>query len=93
MAAATLAPSTLSLLRNMFLDPAQRTFPVGVWIMSFSVEAVIGPLVGGLLLEHFWWGSVFLIAVPTQPRRFARVCWRRRSFWPTLPEVLRMAVG
>jgi MFS transporter, DHA2 family, multidrug resistance protein len=64
MAAATLAPSTLSLLRNMFLDPAQRTFAVGVWIMSFSVGAVIGPLVGGLLLEHFWWGSVFLIAVP-----------------------------
>jgi MFS transporter, DHA2 family, multidrug resistance protein len=64
VAAATLAPSTLSLIRNMFLDPAQRTFAIGVWATSFSVGAAIGPLLGGLLLEFFWWGSVFLLAVP-----------------------------
>jgi DHA2 family multidrug resistance protein-like MFS transporter len=64
VAAATLAPSTLSLIRNMFHDPRQRTFAIAVWITSFSAGAVIGPLVGGLLLEYFWWGSVFLVAVP-----------------------------
>jgi DHA2 family multidrug resistance protein-like MFS transporter len=64
VAAATLAPSTLSLIRNMFLDPGQRTFAIGVWATSFSVGAAIGPLLGGVLLEFFWWGSVFLLAVP-----------------------------
>lgn len=64
IAGATLAPSTLSLIRNMFLDPRQSTVAVGVWGASFSAGAAIGPLAGGLLLEHFWWGSAFLIAVP-----------------------------
>src|SRR5215207_3011325 len=64
IAGATLAPSTLSLIRNMFLDPRQRTTAIGVWITSFSVGAAIGPLLGGVLLEFFWWGSVFLLAVP-----------------------------
>ena len=64
VAGATLAPSTLSLIRNMFDDPQQRTFAIGVWITSFSAGAAIGPLIGGLLLERFWWGSVFLPALP-----------------------------
>ena len=64
VAGATLAPSTLSLISNMFVDAQQRTVAIGVWIMSFSVGGAIGPLVGGLLLEYFWWGSVFLLAVP-----------------------------
>ena len=64
IAGATLAPSTLSLIRNMFHDPAQRTTAIGVWVASYSIGGAIGPLVGGLLLEHFWWGSVFLINVP-----------------------------
>ncbi|HEX6676559.1 MAG TPA: MFS transporter [Actinomycetes bacterium] len=64
VAGATIAPSTLSLIRNMFLDPRQRTVAVGVWISSFSAGGAIGPLLGGVLLEWFWWGSVFLLAVP-----------------------------
>jgi MFS transporter, DHA2 family, multidrug resistance protein len=64
IAGATLAPSTLSLIRNMFLDPDQRAFAIGVWATSFSAGAAIGPLAGGLLLDFFWWGSVFLLAVP-----------------------------
>jgi DHA2 family multidrug resistance protein-like MFS transporter len=64
LAGATVAPSTLSLIRNMFLDPRQRTVAVSVWITSFSAGGAAGPLVGGVLLEWFWWGSVFLLAVP-----------------------------
>jgi len=64
IAGATLAPSTLSLIRNMFLDPQQRTIAISVWITSFSVGAAIGPLLGGLVLEFFWWGAAFLLALP-----------------------------
>ena len=64
VAGATLAPSTLALIRNIFADPRQRTFAIGVWITSFSAGAAIGPLIGGLMLESFSWGSVFLLAVP-----------------------------
>jgi DHA2 family multidrug resistance protein-like MFS transporter len=64
LAGATLAPSTLSLIRNMFLDHHERTLAIGIWVSSYSVGAAIGPLVGGILLEHFWWGSVLLVGVP-----------------------------
>jgi DHA2 family multidrug resistance protein-like MFS transporter len=64
IAAATLAPSTLSLIRNMFLDDRQRTVAIGIWVMSFSAGSALGPALGGLMLHFFWWGSVFLIAVP-----------------------------
>lgn len=64
VAGATLAPSTMSLIRNMFHDEHQRQFAIGVWIASFSLGAAIGPLVGGVLLEFFHWGSVFVVAVP-----------------------------
>ncbi len=64
VAGATLMPSTLSLIRNMFLDSNQRTVAIGIWVSGFSAGSVIGPLVGGLLLEYFAWGSVFLMAVP-----------------------------
>jgi MFS transporter, DHA2 family, multidrug resistance protein len=64
IAGATLAPSTLSLIRNMFLDPRQRRVAVGVWISSYSGGSAIGPLLGGMMLQRFWWGSVFLLAVP-----------------------------
>jgi DHA2 family multidrug resistance protein-like MFS transporter len=64
IAGATLAPSTLSLIFSMFHDPSQRTTAIGVWITSFSAGGAIGPVVGGVLLEHFWWGSVFLLTLP-----------------------------
>jgi MFS transporter, DHA2 family, multidrug resistance protein len=64
IAGATVAPSTLSLIRNMFHDAQQRTFAIGVWITAYSLGGAIGPLLGGALLEFFWWGSVFLLAVP-----------------------------
>jgi MFS transporter, DHA2 family, multidrug resistance protein len=64
LAGATLAPSTMSLIRNMFHDPKQFTTAIGIWISAYSAGGAIGPLVGGALLEYFWWGSVFLISVP-----------------------------
>lgn len=64
IAGATVAPSTLSLIRNMFHDPKERTKAISLWGTSFALGGAFGPLVGGTLLEHFWWGSVFLINVP-----------------------------
>jgi DHA2 family multidrug resistance protein-like MFS transporter len=64
VAGATIAPSTLSLIFNMFQDPGQRARAIAVWISAFSAGSAIGPVVGGVLLEQFWWGSVFLIALP-----------------------------
>jgi MFS transporter, DHA2 family, multidrug resistance protein len=64
VAGATLAPATLSLIFVMFPDPRQRSIAIGIWITSFSGGGAIGPVLGGVLLERFWWGSVF--------------CWRCR---------------
>lgn len=61
---ATLAPSTLSLIRGMFQDENQRRTAVGIWTGAFTGGMAVGPIVGGLLLERFGWGSVFLINVP-----------------------------
>ena len=64
IAGATLAPSTLSLIFHMFQDPKQRSIAIGFWIGSFSAGSAIGPVLGGAMLELFWWGSVFLLALP-----------------------------
>lgn len=64
IAAATMAPSTLSLISNMFRDDREKTFAVSVWIASFSFGGAIGPAVGGVILAHFWWGAAFLASVP-----------------------------
>ncbi|MGW1010795.1 MFS transporter [Streptomyces termitum] len=64
VAGATLMPSTLALIRNLFHDPRERSLAIGVWGAMASAGAAVGPVVGGFLLEHFWWGSVFLINLP-----------------------------
>jgi DHA2 family multidrug resistance protein-like MFS transporter len=64
IAGGTIAPSTLSLIRNMFHDPGERTKAISVWGTAYAAGGIAGPLFGGVLLEYFWWGSVFLIAVP-----------------------------
>ncbi|GGS57882.1 MULTISPECIES: MFS transporter [Actinokineospora] len=64
VAGATLTPSTLSLISNMFHDQKQRGLAIGIWAGAFTVGAILGPIAGGILLEHFWWGSVFLLGVP-----------------------------
>ncbi len=64
LAGAAVVPSTLAMLSTLFEDAAERTRAIGVWGASFAVGAAIGPLVGGVMLEHFWWGSVFLVGVP-----------------------------
>ncbi|WP_063058639.1 MFS transporter [Nocardia sienata] len=64
VAGATLMPSTLSIVRAVFTDPRQRTTAIAVWSAGATAGAAAGPLIGGVLLEHFWWGSVFLINVP-----------------------------
>ena len=61
---AMLMPSTLSLLRSTFTDRRQRRLAIAIWAAGFSAGSAVGPVVGGVLLEHFWWGSVFLLAVP-----------------------------
>ncbi|MFD0904812.1 MFS transporter [Actinomadura sediminis] len=64
VAGAALAPSTLSLIRNMFHDARQRRTAIAIWTAGFSGGAGLGPMLGGVLLESFWWGSVFLVNVP-----------------------------
>ncbi|MGI5199457.1 MFS transporter [Streptomyces sp. CA-288835] len=64
VAGATLMPATLALIRNLFHDPRERSLAVGIWGATASAGMAIGPIAGGFLLEHFWWGSVFLINLP-----------------------------
>jgi DHA2 family multidrug resistance protein-like MFS transporter len=64
VAGATLMPSTLSLIRNIFPDDTERTRAIAIWSAAFGGGSAVGPMIGGLLLEHFWWGSVFLINLP-----------------------------
>lgn len=64
VAGATLMPSTLALIRNIFHDPKQRSLAIGIWGAAASAGTALGPVIGGFLLEDFWWGSVFLINVP-----------------------------
>ncbi|HEV2784465.1 MAG TPA: MFS transporter [Actinophytocola sp.] len=64
IAGATLMPSTLALIATMFRNPKQMGTAFGVWAGTFTLGAVLGPVIGGLLLDAFWWGSVFLLGVP-----------------------------
>ncbi|MFI7536581.1 MFS transporter [Streptosporangium sp. NPDC049376] len=64
VAGATLMPSTLALISNMFADAGQRGLAISLWAACQFGGAALGPVIGGVLLEHFWWGSVFLLGVP-----------------------------
>ena len=57
-------PSTLSLIRNVFTDERERQTAIAIWAAAFAFGSALGPIVGGFLLEHYWWGSVFLVGVP-----------------------------
>lgn len=64
VAGATLMPSTLSLISNMFTDVRQRALAIGVWATMFALGMAAGPVVGGAMVAAFWWGAAFLVAVP-----------------------------
>jgi DHA2 family multidrug resistance protein-like MFS transporter len=70
----------LSLISNMFRDPRQRQFAIAVWMTNFMIGGMAGPLIGGVLLEHFWWGSVFLIGVPPLLVLLATAHWLLPEF-------------
>ncbi|MFE7774670.1 MFS transporter [Streptomyces sp. NPDC057445] len=61
---ATLMPSTVALVRNMFHDDQQRSQAIGIWSGAMAGGIALGSVMGGFLLNHFWWGSVFLVNVP-----------------------------
>ncbi len=61
---AMMMPATLALLRTLFADAVQRRLAVAIWATGFAAGAALGPIVGGVLLEHLWWGAVFLVNVP-----------------------------
>ena len=61
---ALIMPSTLAIITNTFTVPRQRQRAISLWAATSGAGIALGPILGGLLLEHFWWGSVFLINVP-----------------------------
>lgn len=62
--AAFVFPATLAIITNLFIDPIERAKAIGIWSAVSGMAVAFGPIAGGFLLEHFWWGSVFLINVP-----------------------------
>lgn len=76
--AAMMMPATLSIIRITFTDQRERSIAIGIWAAVASGGAAFGPVIGGVLLEYFWWGSVFLINVPVVIVAFALA-------WPLVP--------
>nr|WP_279629008.1 MFS transporter [Mycobacterium persicum] len=62
--AAVIFPTTLGLITNIFTDPVPRAKAIGVWAAMVGVGVAVGPISGGWLLEHFWWGSIFMVNIP-----------------------------
>ena len=73
--AAAIMPSTLSVLTNVFTDPRERAQAIGFWSGATGLGVAVGPVIGGWLLAHFWWGSVFLVNVPICVVGFALMLW------------------
>jgi EmrB/QacA subfamily drug resistance transporter len=72
---ALMIPSTLSIISNMFRDPAERQRAIGRWGGTGGIGVALGPIIGGFLLARFWWGSVFLINVPIAMAGLLAACW------------------
>lgn len=86
--AALVMPATLSLLTNIFHDPKERARAIGVWAGVAAIGIVAGPIIGGALLAHFWWGSVFLVVVPVTLVAIAAGYWvLPRSKDPSAPRI------
>ena len=62
--AAFVFPATLAILTNVFTDPTERAKAIGIWSAMSGLAVALGPVTGGWLLEHFWWGSIFLVNLP-----------------------------
>ncbi|OBG31707.1 DHA2 family efflux MFS transporter permease subunit [Mycobacterium sp. E3198] len=62
--AAVIFPTTLGLITNIFTDPVARAKAIGLWAAMVGVGVAVGPISGGWLLEHFWWGSIFMVNIP-----------------------------
>lgn len=73
--AALIFPATLAILVNVFRDPKQRAAAIAVWAATSGLAIALGPVSGGLLLEHFWWGSVFLVNVPVVVLAMIAIAW------------------
>ena len=78
--AALIFPATLAILTNVFRDPSERAKAIGIWSAVSGIAVAAGPITGGWLLEHFWWGSVFFVNVPDRDRR------RSSPPWSLVPE-------
>ena len=81
--AAFIMPATLSLLIGVFTDPRERATAIGIWAATAGLGVALGPVVGGVLLDHFWWGSIFIVNVPLVASRSSRA--------PAPPRVARSA--
>jgi MFS transporter, DHA2 family, multidrug resistance protein len=83
IAGATMMPATLAIIRGAFSDQHERALAIGLWAGIASAGLALGPLIGGLLLEYFWWGSVFLINVPVVLVALIFTLWLVPSDAPT----------